>query len=53
MGAGEVSAWLIAVTGLIYVAVAIDLAFAGKTGLAITYAAYAAANVGLYMAAGQ
>ena len=45
------SAWLIAVNGVIYVAVAIDLALAGKTPLAIAYGGYAFANVGLWMAA--
>ena len=43
--------WLIALTGVIYVVVAADLAWHGKHGLAIAYAGYAAANVGLYMAA--
>lgn len=45
------SSWLIALTGVIYVAVAIDLAIAGKNPLAIAYAGYAFANVGLWMAA--
>ncbi len=43
--------WLIALTGVIYVWVAGDLAWHGKHGLAIAYAGYAAANVGLYIAA--
>ena len=43
--------WLIALTGLLYVWVAADLAWHGKHGLAIAYAGYAAANVGLYLAA--
>lgn len=45
------SEWLIAVTGVIYVVVAVDLALAGKTPLAIAYGGYAFANVGLWMAA--
>ena len=45
------AAWLIALTGVIYAFVAADLAWHGKTGLAIAYLGYAAANVGLYMAA--
>ena len=45
------SSWLIALTGLIYVAVAADLALAGKIGLSIAYLGYAFANVGLWMAA--
>ena len=44
------SAWLIALTGVIYVAVAIDLAVA-RNPLAIAYLGYAFANVGLWMAA--
>ena len=43
--------WLIALTGVIYLFVAADLAWHGKPGLAIAYAGYAAANIGLYMAA--
>ncbi len=39
--------WLIALTGGIYLVVAADLALHGKAGLC----GYAAANVGLYMAA--
>lgn len=38
--------WLIALTGLIYIVVAVDLARHGKHGLAIAYAGYAAANKG-------
>ena len=43
--------WLIALTGFVYAYVAADLAWNGKTGLAIAYAGYAFANVGLYLAA--
>jgi hypothetical protein len=42
---------LIALTGLIYAYVAAELAWAGKPGLAIAYAGYAFANIGLYIAA--
>jgi hypothetical protein len=42
---------LIAICGVIYLFVAADLAYHGKTGLAIAYAGYAFANVGLWMAA--
>jgi hypothetical protein len=45
------SAPLIAICGVIYLFVAADLAWHGKTGLAIAYAGYAFSNVGLYMAA--
>ena len=45
------SQFLIAVTGVIYIIVAADLVYHGKTGLAIAYLGYAFANVGLYLAA--
>jgi len=45
------SAPLIAICGVIYLFVAVDLAWHGKTGLAIAYAGYAFSNVGLYLAA--
>jgi hypothetical protein len=43
--------WLIALTGVIYLWVAADLAYHNKLGLSLAYLGYAAANVGLYMAA--
>ena len=42
---------LIAITGLIYALVCVDLAYRGRYDLAIAYAGYALANVGLYYAA--
>jgi hypothetical protein len=42
---------LIAITGVIYLYVACDLAYHGKAALAIAYAGYAFANIGLYYAA--
>jgi hypothetical protein len=45
------SGFLIAVTGVIYAYVSVDLAYHGKPGLAIAYAGYAFANIGLYLAA--
>lgn len=45
------AAWLIAFTGFIYAGVAADLAWSGRYGLAIAYAGYAAANIGLFMVA--
>ena len=45
------SSWLIALTGVIYVVVAIDLAMAGKVGLSTAYWGYAFANAGLWLAA--
>lgn len=44
---------LIAITGIIYLWVAADLAWHQKSGLAVAYLGYAFANVGLYMAAKQ
>lgn len=45
------SDWLIALTGIIYLVISVDLYFKGKTGLAIAYFGYAFANIGLYMEA--
>jgi len=42
---------LIALCGVIYLFVALDLAARGKVGLSIAYAGYAFSNIGLYMAA--
>lgn len=42
------SGWLIALTGLIYAAVALEQAFKGNWAMCIVYAGYAFANVGLY-----
>lgn len=42
---------LIALTGVIYLWVAVDLAYRGRWDLATAYAGYAFANVGLYYAA--
>lgn len=42
---------LIAITGLIYLGVAVDQWLKGSPGMALTFAAYALANVGLIIAA--
>jgi len=47
------SAWLIGLTGLIYVYVAIEQGFKGNIGMFITYLGYASANVGLYILASK
>ena len=47
------SAWLIALTGLIYLYVAAEQAYKGNLGMFITYLGYASANVGLYMLANK
>ncbi len=41
---------LIIVTGVIYAYIAIEQALKGGASMAIVYAGYAVANVGLYMA---
>jgi hypothetical protein len=45
------SAWLIAMIGVVYTIVAVQLLLAGKTGLGIAFVGYALGNVGLYMEA--
>jgi hypothetical protein len=47
------SGWLIAVTGLIYAYVAVEQAAKGSWPMAICYAGYAFANIGLYYLAKQ
>lgn len=42
------SGWLIAITGIIYAYVAVEQGLKGNSGMAIAYAGYAAANIGLY-----
>lgn len=47
------SAWLIAMVGVVYAIVAIDLIVKGNTGLGIAFVGYALGNVGLYMEAAK
>jgi hypothetical protein len=47
------SSWLIAVVGVVYTIVAIDLIVKGNTGLGIAFVGYALGNVGLYMEAAK
>jgi len=42
------SAWLIAVTGLIYLWVAVDQMIKGNMPMFVCYLGYAFANIGLY-----
>ena len=42
------SAWLIAVTGLIYLWVAVDQMIKGNMPMFVRYLGYAFANIGLY-----
>lgn len=44
------SAWLVALTGLIYAYISVEQVFKGSWDMSIVYAGYALANVGLYMA---
>lgn len=43
------SAWLVALTGLIYAYIAGEQGLKGNLPMAIVYAGYALANVGLYV----
>jgi hypothetical protein len=45
------SAWLIALTGLIYAYIAVEQFMKGNPNMAIVYAGYASSNVGLYLLA--
>ena len=45
------SAWLIAVIGVVYAVVAVDLLRVGNLGLGIAFVGYSIGNVGLYLAA--
>ena len=45
------AAWLIAVIGVVYLVVAVQLLLEGKTGLGIAFLGYALGNVGLTLAA--
>ena len=45
------SAWLIAIIGVVYAVVAVDLLRAGNIGLGIAFVGYCLGNVGLYLAA--
>ena len=47
------SAFLIAVTGVIYFYVALEQGYKGNTGMLITYVGYAFANIGLYLLANK
>jgi hypothetical protein len=47
------SAWLIALTGVVYLYVSGEQLYKGNIGMFITYLGYAGANVGLYMLANK
>lgn len=44
------SAWLIAIIGVVYLGVAIDLLLKGNIGMGIAFIGYSLGNVGLYLA---
>lgn len=44
------SGWLVALTGLIYAYVAVEQFFHDNPAMGLTYAGYAFANIGLWMA---
>jgi hypothetical protein len=45
------ASWLIALIGIVYLVVAVNLLMTGKTGLGIAFIGYSLGNVGLYMEA--
>ena len=45
------SAWLIAIIGVVYLLVAVDLLLKGNMGMGIAFVGYSLGNVGLYLAA--
>jgi hypothetical protein len=47
------SAWLIAIVGVVYTAVAVDLLLKENIGLGIAFIGYALGNVGLYLEAAK
>jgi hypothetical protein len=47
------SAWLIALSGIIYLYVALEQGYKGNIGMLITYIGYAFANIGLYLLANK
>ena len=47
------SAWLIALTGLVYFYVSLEQLYKGNTGMFIAYLGYAFSNVGLYLLASK
>jgi hypothetical protein len=45
------ASWLIAVIGIVYLVVSVDLLIKGQTGLGIAFAGYVIGNIGLAMEA--
>jgi hypothetical protein len=45
------SAWLIAIIGVVYLVVAVDLLLKGNMGMGIAFVGYSLGNVGLCLAA--
>lgn len=44
------SAWLVLAVGAVYLVVAVELLIKQQLGMGVTFAGYALANVGLYVA---
>jgi hypothetical protein len=47
------SSWLIALTGVIYLFVAVEQGYKGNIGMMIAYTGYSFANIGLYILASK
>jgi hypothetical protein len=47
------SSWLIIVTGLIYLYIALEQGFKGNLSMLLIYGGYAFSNIGLYMMAAK
>jgi hypothetical protein len=47
------ASWLIAVIGVVYLIVAIDLMLKGNLGMGVAFIGYSLGNVGLYIATRQ
>ena len=46
----DMSGWLVALTGVIYFYICAEQSFKGNVPMALCYAGYAFANIGLYLA---
>lgn len=44
------ASWLIAIIGIVYLVVAIDLMMKGNLGMGVAFIGYSLGNVGLYLA---
>ncbi len=51
LGDAGMSAWLIAVVGLVYAGIGVMQALKGNTSMAVVFTGYAFSNIGLYLLA--